>query len=111
MGRPATFFAILTTTALVSGCSTIDTMFPPDDQILTITPTGGARYEGQCVVRGQEPVVVKGATKQSWTLGEGVDCRILQQGPGTLVVELTAPDGRVSRSEVTSHGALIAIAQ
>lgn len=111
MGRPAAFLAILTATAALAGCSTVEQFLPMGSQTLTITPGGGAAYEGRCVVRGAEPVTVEGSAKNSWELGEGVDCRIVQKGSGTLTAELTGPGGLVSRSQSTGDGALISIAQ
>ncbi|WP_404379056.1 hypothetical protein [Caenispirillum salinarum] len=111
MGRSAAALLLVIATAALSGCSTVEQILPMGNQTLTVTPNGGAAYEGRCIVRGQEPVIIEGTSEQSWELGEGVDCRIVQQGDGSLSAVLTGPSGLVSRSETTGDGAFISIAQ
>jgi hypothetical protein len=108
MGRPAAF--LLMTVAL-AGCSTVEQFIPGGTQVLTITPNGGASYQGRCFLRGAEPVTVAGDSEQSWDLASGIDCRIVQKGSGSLLAEVTGPDGVVTRSQTSSDGALISIAQ
>lgn len=97
-------------TLSLSACDTVEQVFGKGAQVLTVSPSGGAAYEGRCVPRGAEPVEITGTATRTFEFEDGVACRILQKGEGALTVELNGPRG-TSTVTTDSDGEMAAVSR